>query len=330
MSAMESMEGQRARQGTIIVWARGRWQRCLAICLLLVAACLPTLQAAETTTYVLTDDQGTVLALADHQGNVTARFDNRPYGMQQSGPINEGPGYTGHVNDPDTGFVYMQARYYDPERGGFLGVDPAGLSPGDALGLNRYAYANNNPIVNIDPDGREAGFAYSSDGGMSNFWSRPENNGAIAKANEQLSTVLQAIDEFSQAFPEGGLEHAAISPIIAGLRAGKVELKAARLAENVAKGSRRGGESAAAAFGRQAHKEFAERVVQKPGWLSEPRLQGANGKFYKPDVVTPNGRILELKPNTPSGHAAGARQIKIYEDQLGMPGRVIYYEPSAP
>ena len=37
--------------------------------------------------------------------------------------------------------------------------------------------------------------------------------------------------------------------------------------------------------------------------------------------------ILELKPNTSSGRRAGARQIRIYEEQLGMRGRVIYYEP---
>jgi RHS repeat-associated protein len=89
----------------------------------------------------------------------------------------------------------------------------------------------------------------------------------------------------------------------------------------------RGGENSAAAAGRQAHKELAERVSQKPGWQSEPRLQGLDGKFYKPDVVTPGGRILELKPNTASGRAAGARQIQKYEEQLGLRGRVIYYEP---
>ncbi len=102
------------------------------------------------------------------------------------------------------------------------------------------------------------------------------------------------------------------------------------LAGAAARGTVRGGESAAAAAGRQAHRELAERVVQKPGWRSEPRLQGADGRFYRPDVVTPNGRVLELKPNTPSGRAAGARQIRIYEEQLGMLGRVIYYDPLIP
>lgn len=89
----------------------------------------------------------------------------------------------------------------------------------------------------------------------------------------------------------------------------------------------RGGENTAAAYGRQAHRDLAERVRRKPGWQSEPRLVGADGKTYIPDVVTPKGRILELKPNTPSGRAQGARQLRIYEEQLGVRGRVIYYDP---
>lgn len=91
--------------------------------------------------------------------------------------------------------------------------------------------------------------------------------------------------------------------------------------------AKRGGESAAAATGRRVHRELAERVAQKAGWKSQPYLRGKDGRYYRPDVVTPNGRILELKPNTPSGRAAGERQIRNYEEQLGMPGRVIYYDP---
>jgi hypothetical protein len=98
----------------------------------------------------------------------------------------------------------------------------------------------------------------------------------------------------------------------------------------VARARSRGGESGAAAAGRQAHRELQDRIAGKEGWQYEPRIQGADGKFYKPDVVTPGGRILELKPNTPSGRAAGARQIKKYEKQLGMRARVIYYDPPTP
>lgn len=52
--------------------------------------------------------------------------------------------------------------------------------------------------------------------------------------------------------------------------------------------------------GKQAHKDFADKVKQKPGWQSEPSLiDPATGKTVKPDAVTPSGRPVELKPNTP-------------------------------
>lgn len=105
-------------------------------------------------TYVYTDPQGTPLAEADANGNITATFDYKPYGSQALGSPSTGPGYTGHVNDPDTGFVYMQARYYDPSMGRFLSVDPVHPTPGDAFNFGRYAYVNNNPINHTDPTGK--------------------------------------------------------------------------------------------------------------------------------------------------------------------------------
>lgn len=73
--------------------------------------------------------------------------------------------------------------------------------------------------------------------------------------------------------------------------------------------------------------QLREQVLQKAGWRSEPRLTNPAGRIYKPDVVTPRGRFMELKPNTPSGIVSGARQAKTYTEQLGMKGRVIYYDP---
>jgi RHS repeat-associated protein len=79
-----------------------------------------------------------------------------PQGTSTPGPTPNGPGYTGHVNDPETNLVYMQARYYDPATGRFLSVDPAEKIPVYGLFVtNRYTYASNNPIVRIDPDGRQ-------------------------------------------------------------------------------------------------------------------------------------------------------------------------------
>lgn len=109
---------------------------------------------ANTVTYVYTDPQGTPLAEADANGNITATFDYAPYGKQAMGTVPNGLGYTGHVSDPDTGLVYMQARYYDPAIGRFVSTDPVGPGAGQVFTYNRYVYVNDNPVMGVDPDGR--------------------------------------------------------------------------------------------------------------------------------------------------------------------------------
>jgi RHS repeat-associated protein len=136
-------------KGRMFMRALLRW---LALGLLFVSA-HAVAQTGGTVTYEYTDPQGTPLAEADASGNITATFDYTPYGTTALGTPPNGPGYTGHVNDPETNLVYMQARYYDPATGHFLSVDPISPAEGDAFNFNRYAYASNNPIVNIDPDG---------------------------------------------------------------------------------------------------------------------------------------------------------------------------------
>ena len=64
--------------------------------------------------------------------------------------------YTGHYLDSDTGDYYAQQRYYRPGLGRFNRVDPW---EGDFLRpvtLNKYLYANGNPLIYVDPDGRIA------------------------------------------------------------------------------------------------------------------------------------------------------------------------------
>ena len=130
---------------------------------LLFASTHALAQTGGTVTYVYTDPQGTPLAETDASGSITATFDYTPYGTyapngtSTPGPNPNGPGYTGHVNDPETNLVYMQARYYDPATGHFLSTDPVAPSAGNAFGFNRYVYAGNNPIMHIDPDGRAFG-----------------------------------------------------------------------------------------------------------------------------------------------------------------------------
>lgn len=88
---------------------------------------------------------------------VIERREYEPYGRQLTPtPVEDGPGYTGHVSDAATGLDYMQQRYYDPQVGRFLSVDPVTTDLKSGSNYNRYSYANSNPYGFSDPDGRQA------------------------------------------------------------------------------------------------------------------------------------------------------------------------------
>ncbi|MBA3916539.1 MAG: RHS repeat-associated core domain-containing protein [Acidobacteriales bacterium] len=51
---------------------------------------------------------------------------------------------------------HRSQRYYDPQIGRFLSVDPVTANANTGGNFNRYWYANNNPYKFTDPDGRNA------------------------------------------------------------------------------------------------------------------------------------------------------------------------------
>ena len=61
--------------------------------------------------------------------------------------------YRGYVYDTETGWYYLQSRYYDPELGRFISSDVY-LSTGQGIiGHNAYAYCGNNPVSREDTEG---------------------------------------------------------------------------------------------------------------------------------------------------------------------------------
>ena len=64
-------------------------------------------------------------------------------------------GKYGVITEP-SGLVYMRARYYSPELRRFINADVVAGEISNAITLNRYAYANGNPISNVDPLGLTA------------------------------------------------------------------------------------------------------------------------------------------------------------------------------
>ncbi|HKS23231.1 MAG TPA: RHS repeat-associated core domain-containing protein [Thermoanaerobaculia bacterium] len=82
-----------------------------------------------------------------------------PFGREITDPAGETMKFTGHERDstPYDYQDYMHARYDNPFLGRFLSVDPKGRYRPTTLPQewNRYAYALNNPVKIIDPNGRE-------------------------------------------------------------------------------------------------------------------------------------------------------------------------------
>ncbi|MED3662990.1 DNRLRE domain-containing protein [Ureibacillus terrenus] len=112
------------------------------------------------TYYYHLNGHGDVVALTDNNGNVVAEYEYDAWGniLHQTGPLaSENPyRYAGYRYDEETGLYYLLARYYNPNNGNFLSVDPY---PGDLdnpISQNRYVYANSNPVMFVDPDGKTA------------------------------------------------------------------------------------------------------------------------------------------------------------------------------
>ncbi len=65
--------------------------------------------------------------------------------------------YRGYYYDTDTGFYYLQSRYYDPVLCRFLNADGYASTGSGFVGYNMYAYCNNNPVNYSDPTGQLLG-----------------------------------------------------------------------------------------------------------------------------------------------------------------------------
>jgi RHS repeat-associated protein len=96
------------------------------------------------------DGLGSVIALSDSTGNVVETYAYSPYGkVSQASSVGNPYLYTGREYDDEAGLYHYRTRYYDPEFGRFLQIDPTGY----AVGLNLYAYVRNNPTRYVDPYG---------------------------------------------------------------------------------------------------------------------------------------------------------------------------------
>ncbi len=104
--------------------------------------------------WYLYNAHGDVTALTANNGTVTKNYEYNSFGVQKSATDDgdENPyRYSGEYYDAESGYTYLQARYYDPDTGRFISEDPA--MDGD----NWYVYCGNDSVNMVDPTGMWSG-----------------------------------------------------------------------------------------------------------------------------------------------------------------------------
>ncbi|WP_228132961.1 RHS repeat-associated core domain-containing protein [Acinetobacter sp. 826659] len=119
--------------------------------------------AATKIYYIITDAQNTPRRLVDGVTHaVVWSWDSTAFGVgNPTGSITFNLRFPGQYYDVGTNQFYNHNRFYNPELGRYMEPDPIGLEGG----LNPYAYAGSNPVMNVDPSGLR--LDRLSDAGMS-------------------------------------------------------------------------------------------------------------------------------------------------------------------
>ena len=110
-----------------------------------------------TVYYYITNLQGDVMKLERADGGSGAQYAYDAWGniIAMSGTLAElNPlRYRGYVYDQETGFYYLNSRYYDPAVGRFISADNYPTTGQGLNGNNMFAYCGNNPVSRQDDGG---------------------------------------------------------------------------------------------------------------------------------------------------------------------------------
>jgi len=271
---------------------------------LLVLLATSFTHAGDKITYYHNDALGSPVAATNQLGQVIWRETYKPHGQRTTNAaasVNNKVWFTGKQEESALGINYFGARWYHPEVGRFLVIDPVGVSPDNIHSFNRYGYANNNPYTYIDPTGgivETAWDALNIGLGAVSFVSNVQQGNYGSAALDAGGIV---VDGAAAAFPfvPGGVGSAlkasraaddAVDAAKASRRAGdftKAQKKAAK-AENAAQN---GGSMACQDCGKAVENIASQKNVPTPGNQAhvhhDPAIKDGGGKDSKAVVLCP-------------------------------------------
>ena len=165
--------------------------------------------AAPVTYYYVLNYQGDVVGLVNTSGFFEAKYSYNAWGKLLSVTDKDGIAitdeshiahlnhlrYRGYYYDAETGFYYLQSRYYDPANCRFINADCITSTGQGFVGTNMFAYCRNNPVHRIDSTGlydREAAVEYAEKWGESANGYYPDYRGANGDCTNFVSQCLEA------------------------------------------------------------------------------------------------------------------------------------------
>ncbi len=110
----------------------------------------------EQVYYFFGDHLSSTNVITDPNGNVVSETLYKAWGEIRfsSGSLPTNYTYTGQRSEmEDTGLMFYNARWYDPELARFVQADSIVPGAGNPAAYDRYAYVLNNPIMMNDPSG---------------------------------------------------------------------------------------------------------------------------------------------------------------------------------
>ena len=157
--------------------------------------------STSTLYYYVLNAQGDVAAILNSSGKLAASYDYDAWGnctvydssdaaIGDLNPLR----YRGYYYDAETGFYYLQSRYYDFANCRFINADTFATTDANGfLSANMFAYCENNPVSNSDSEGefpiQVVAAAVSGVVNLATSW-------ASAKATGQTFTFLDGAVAF--------------------------------------------------------------------------------------------------------------------------------------
>lgn len=125
----------------------------------------------------------------DAYGRIINKVDTSGINLSEINPFR----YQSYYQDNETGWYYLNSRYYDIDTLRFVTMDDICYlgANGSGLSHNLYSYCENNPVNNIDSNGNYASSLILASAVLTKF--STAFSGIIASITASLSSIKTAI-----------------------------------------------------------------------------------------------------------------------------------------